>query len=64
LIDIVPGWIHRLETLSACIEYARVPDGYWKVKGKQLVDAVMKAPDKAVDIAQLHILKIRWPRGG
>lgn len=21
LVDIVPGWIHRLETLSACIEY-------------------------------------------
>jgi hypothetical protein len=55
LVDIVPGWIQRLETLSACIDYARVPDGYWKTKGKELVGAVMKAPDKAVDIAASYL---------
>lgn len=50
--EIVPGWIHRLETLQACIEYARVPDGYWKARGKQLVESLSgKGPEKAVEIA-------------
>jgi hypothetical protein len=41
-----------METLSACIEYARVPDSYWAAKGKELVAAVVKAgPEKAIDIA-------------
>jgi hypothetical protein len=49
--EIVPGWIHRLETLQACIEYARVPDGYWKSRGKQLVDAIAgKGPEKAAEL--------------
>ncbi len=56
LIEIIPGWIHRLETLAACIEYARLPDGYWKSKGKQLVDEVIKAtPEKAIDIAASYL---------
>lgn len=56
LAKIIPSWIHRLETLSASIEYARVPDGFWKQKGKQLVDEVVKAaPDKAVEIATSYL---------
>jgi hypothetical protein len=52
LITIIPGWIHRLETLSACIEYARVTDGFWRSKGKELVDRVVETtPDKAAEIA-------------
>ena len=47
-----PGWIQRLDTLAASVQYARVPDGYWKAKGKDLVDAISKAgPEKAIDIA-------------
>lgn len=47
-----PAWIHRLDTIAACIEYARVPDGYWTSKGKQLVESLAKAaPEKAVEIA-------------
>lgn len=47
-----PGWIQRLDTLAAAIEYARVPDGYWKARGKDLVGAITKAgPEKAIDVA-------------
>ena len=52
----IPGWIHRLETLSACIEYARVTDGYLKSKAKQLVDEIVKAtPEKAAEIAVSYL---------
>ncbi|NQU56077.1 MAG: hypothetical protein HQ513_02505 [Rhodospirillales bacterium] len=52
LTFIIPGWIHRLETLAATIEYARVPEGYWKSKGKELVDEIVKVgPDKGIDVA-------------
>jgi hypothetical protein len=63
LVNIVPSWIHRLEILFACIEYARVPDSFWKAKAKQLVDEVIKTtPDKAVDIAAA-VLKTQWRKG-
>jgi len=56
LIKIVPGWIHRLETLSACIEYARVTDGFWTSMAKELVDQVVKTtPDKAAEIATSYL---------
>lgn len=49
---VIPGWIHRLDTLSACIEYARVSDGFWKSKGKQLVEKIIEVgPEKGADIA-------------
>ncbi len=49
---IIPGWLHRLETLSASIEYARVPDGFWVKKGKKLVDKIVEVgPEKGADIA-------------
>lgn len=50
LSTIVPTWLKRLETLAAAIEYARVPDGFWKERGKQLVTKIANmAPDKAAD---------------
>ncbi len=56
LVRIVPDWIHRLETLSACIEYARVTDSFWRSKGKELVDQVVKTtPDKAAEIAASYL---------
>jgi hypothetical protein len=56
LARIIPSWIHRLETLSACIDYARVTDGFWLSKGKQLVDEVVKAsPQKAAEIAASYL---------
>ena len=52
LANVVPDWIRRLQTLSESIEYARVTDGFWKEKGKQLAEAVIKAaPEKAAEIA-------------
>ena len=42
--------------LQACLEYARVPDGFWKEKGKELVSAITKsAPEKAVEIAAAYL---------
>src|SRR5262249_28481233 len=35
LAKIVPGWIQRLNAQLACIEYALVPDGFWKRTGKE-----------------------------
>ena len=56
LATIIPSWVQRLETLSACIGYARVPDSFWKAKGKQLVDAVAnKAPESAIEIAASYL---------
>jgi hypothetical protein len=56
LARIIPSWIHRLEPLSACIDYARVADGFWLSKGKQLVDEVVKAsPQKAAEIAASYL---------
>jgi hypothetical protein len=56
LVVRIPSWIHRLETLSASIEYARVTDGFWKAKGKELVDQVVKnTPEKAADIAASYL---------
>jgi hypothetical protein len=56
LRDVVPDWLRRLKTLSECIEYARVTDGFWKEKGKQLTDAIIKAaPDKAAEIAAAYL---------
>lgn len=50
--EVIPDWIRRMEVLAACIEYARVPDGYWTTRGKQLVEAIAgKAPDKMAEIA-------------
>ena len=56
LRKVIPGWIHRLETLAACVEYARVPEGFWASKGKQLVDRIANAaPDKAAEIAASYL---------
>jgi hypothetical protein len=62
LAKIVPGWIHRLETLAACIEYARVPDGFWTEQGKNLVSKIAEVgPDKAAEVAEKFL---RNPSGG
>lgn len=48
----VPTWIHRLEILKASMDYVLVPDGFWKTKGKELVDTLSKtSAEKAVDVA-------------
>lgn len=52
----VPNWIHRLEILEASLTYARVPDSFWKEKGKELVSVLTKtAPEKAIDVAASYL---------
>lgn len=53
LAEIIPDWIHRLDTLIACVEYARVPDGFWMEQGKKLVSKIAEVgPEKAVEVAE------------
>ncbi|TIM22896.1 MAG: hypothetical protein E5Y74_07995 [Mesorhizobium sp.] len=48
----VPHHLHQLDILQASLQYAVVPDGFWKEQGKKLVEDVRKAaPDKAADVA-------------
>lgn len=52
----VPNWIHRLEILEASVGYARVPDSFWKERGKELISAVTKtAPEKAAEVAASYL---------
>lgn len=58
----VPNWIHRLQILEASVAYARVPDGFWKEKGKELVTVLSTtAPEKAIDVAASYL---KNPLGG
>lgn len=52
----VPRWIYNLEMLQASLPYAHVPEGFWKQKGKDLVDLITSTlPEKAVDIAASYL---------
>lgn len=45
-----------LEILRACLEYAKVPEAFWKQKGKELVEKlVKKTGDAAVDVAATYL---------
>jgi hypothetical protein len=48
--------IHDLEVLRACIQYAKVPEAYWKAKAKEMLEKVAgKAPEIATDIAAKYL---------
>ena len=48
--------MHDLDMLRACLEYAKVPEAYWKQKGKELVEKLLnKSGDAAVDIAASYL---------
>lgn len=48
--------MHQLDMLRASLEYARVPEAFWKEKGKELVQKlVKKTGDAAVDIAASYL---------
>jgi hypothetical protein len=58
LAKIVPGWIQRLNALLACIEYALVPDGFWKEQGKKLISKIAAAGrDRAAEVAEKFLRK-------
>lgn len=44
--------LHELDILAACLQYALVPDGFWKEQGKKMIEQLARtAPEKAVDAA-------------
>jgi hypothetical protein len=48
--------IDDLDELRACLPYAKVPDGYWKAKAKEMLDkTVGMAPDLATDVAAKYL---------
>lgn len=48
--------MHQLDMLRASLEYARVPEAFWKEKGTELVQKLMKKTgDAAVDIATSYL---------
>ncbi|MCK5179371.1 MAG: hypothetical protein KAR32_07560 [Candidatus Omnitrophica bacterium] len=52
----VPSWIHRLEILKASMDYVRVPDGFWKERGKEIVEVISRSgAEKAVDLAASYL---------
>jgi len=56
---------HRMRDLSilhACLQYAKVPETFWRQKGKELVDIlVKKSGDAAIDVAASYL---KNPMGG
>jgi hypothetical protein len=48
--------IDDLDELHACLPYAKVPDGYWKAKAKEMLSKVAgKAPEVAAQIAEKYL---------
>jgi len=48
--------IQNLRILMASLEYAKVPDSYWKEKAKELVDKILdKGSDVAVEIVASYL---------
>lgn len=44
--------LHQLKILQTSLQYAEVPDSFWKKKGKELVDKVTNLPtDVATQVA-------------
>ncbi len=54
--------LQNLRVLKASLEYARVPESYWREKGKELVDNIIdKGGDAAIGIAASYL---KNPAGG
>lgn len=48
--------LRDLEILRACLQYAKVPEAFWKQKGKELVDRLLdKSGDAAIDVAASYL---------
>lgn len=48
--------MHQLDMLRPSLEYAKVPEGFWKQKGKELVEILLKkSGDAAVDVAASYL---------
>jgi len=54
--------MHELDMLRASLEYAKVPEAFWKQKGKELVEKLLKkSGDAAIDVAASYL---KNPMGG
>jgi hypothetical protein len=48
--------LHNLDMLRSALQYAKVPESFWKQKGKELVEKlVMKSGDAAVEVAASYL---------
>jgi hypothetical protein len=48
--------MHQLDLLRASLQYAKVPESFWKQKGKELVDKIAKKTgDAAIDVAASYL---------
>ena len=48
--------MHQLDMLRASLKYAKVPEAFWKQKGKELVEILLKkSGDAAVDVAASYL---------
>ena len=48
--------VNDLEVLRACVQYAKVPEAYWKATAKEMLEKVAgKAPELATDIAAKYL---------
>ena len=54
--------LHQLDMLQASLQYAKVPESFWKQKAKELLDNVAKKTgDAAIDVAASYL---KNPLGG
>lgn len=54
--------LKELRILKVCLEYARVPESYWREKGKELLDKIVdKGSETAIDVAASYL---KNPMGG
>lgn len=54
--------LHQLDILQASLQYAKVPESFWKQKAKELLDNVAKKTgDAAIDVAASYL---KNPLGG
>jgi hypothetical protein len=52
--------VNDLQVLRACIEYAKVPEAYWKTTAKEMLERIAgKAPDVAIDVAAKYLQGIQ-----
>jgi hypothetical protein len=48
--------VNDLDVLRACIQYAKVPESYWRTTAKEMLEKIAgKAPDLATDIAAKYL---------
>lgn len=56
LSNLAPVWVHRLEILRASMGYVQVPDGFWGLQGKKLLESLSKSTSEgAIEVAKSYL---------